>query len=118
MVTTAAQRRVEWRFPSRIGALRFAVARFLYGGRIGEGAGPDGPGRGARWTHAESALRRSLVPLSFAFDRVGAVSAALAHGARVQLDRPVLSVGNLGLGGTGKTPFVRWIARRLHESGR
>ena len=30
---------------------------------------------------------------------------------------PVLSVGNLTLGGTGKTPLVRWIARWFHERG-
>jgi len=28
---------------------------------------------------------------------------------------PVISVGNLSLGGTGKTPLVEWIARRLRE---
>lgn len=28
---------------------------------------------------------------------------------------PVISVGNLTLGGTGKTPLVEWIARRLRE---
>lgn len=28
---------------------------------------------------------------------------------------PVISVGNLTLGGTGKTPLVAWIARRLRE---
>ncbi len=31
---------------------------------------------------------------------------------------PVLSVGNLGVGGTGKTPLVAWLARRLRDAGR
>jgi tetraacyldisaccharide 4'-kinase len=31
---------------------------------------------------------------------------------------PVISVGNLTLGGTGKTPLVAWLARRLVELGR
>ncbi|MBS0190496.1 MAG: tetraacyldisaccharide 4'-kinase [Planctomycetes bacterium] len=35
----------------------------------------------------------------------------------VELDRPVISVGNLSVGGTGKTPAVRAIARTLLESG-
>jgi tetraacyldisaccharide 4'-kinase len=30
---------------------------------------------------------------------------------------PVLSVGNLSVGGTGKTPFAAWIARRLEQRG-
>lgn len=30
---------------------------------------------------------------------------------------PVLSVGNLTVGGTGKTPFVAWLAGRLRELG-
>jgi tetraacyldisaccharide 4'-kinase len=34
-----------------------------------------------------------------------------------QVGVPVLSVGNLTLGGTGKTPMVKWIARRLRERG-
>jgi tetraacyldisaccharide 4'-kinase len=29
---------------------------------------------------------------------------------------PVISVGNLTLGGTGKTPLVEWIARKLRQS--
>ncbi|MDA0999562.1 MAG: tetraacyldisaccharide 4'-kinase [bacterium] len=32
-------------------------------------------------------------------------------------ERPVVSVGNLVLGGTGKTPTVAWIARFLRERG-
>src|SRR4051812_31347131 len=31
---------------------------------------------------------------------------------------PVISVGNLTTGGTGKTPVVRWLAQRLREAGR
>jgi tetraacyldisaccharide 4'-kinase len=30
----------------------------------------------------------------------------------------VISVGNLTVGGTGKTPFVIWLASRLHEEGK
>jgi tetraacyldisaccharide 4'-kinase len=31
---------------------------------------------------------------------------------------PVISVGNITVGGTGKTPLVEWLARRLADSGR
>lgn len=31
---------------------------------------------------------------------------------------PVISVGNITTGGTGKTPLVVWLCRRLHEKGR
>jgi tetraacyldisaccharide 4'-kinase len=34
-----------------------------------------------------------------------------------QLDRPVVSVGNLRVGGSGKTPIVEYIARLLVERG-
>lgn len=33
------------------------------------------------------------------------------------LPRPVLSVGNITLGGTGKTPFVMWLGRHLIQDG-
>ncbi len=36
----------------------------------------------------------------------------------VRVDAPVLSVGNLSAGGSGKTPLVAWLARRLGEGGR
>ncbi len=34
-----------------------------------------------------------------------------------RLNRPVVSVGNLTLGGSGKTPLVAFIAERLHRRG-
>ena len=35
-----------------------------------------------------------------------------------RLDRPVISVGNLTTGGTGKTPLVEWIARVVAAEGK
>jgi len=35
-----------------------------------------------------------------------------------RLDAPVVSVGNLSAGGTGKTPMVAWVARELARRGR
>lgn len=36
----------------------------------------------------------------------------------VQLAKPVISVGNLTTGGTGKTPMIRWLAGWLRDEGR
>jgi len=35
----------------------------------------------------------------------------------VSLPVPVVVVGNLSVGGTGKTPLVIWVARFLHQQG-
>ncbi len=35
-----------------------------------------------------------------------------------RLSHPTISVGNITFGGTGKTPFVEWLARRLRFEGR
>lgn len=35
-----------------------------------------------------------------------------------KLDRPVISVGNMTVGGTGKTPLVEWVAKALASSGK
>lgn len=37
---------------------------------------------------------------------------------RHRLPCPVVSVGNLTVGGTGKTPMTMWVAQRLFEQGR
>ena len=35
----------------------------------------------------------------------------------IEIDRPVVSIGNLSTGGTGKTPTVIWMIERLEEAG-
>jgi tetraacyldisaccharide 4'-kinase len=35
-----------------------------------------------------------------------------------RLPRPVISIGNITTGGTGKTPMVRWLASHLRDQGR
>lgn len=56
----------------------------------------------------ERAYRFELDRRNRAFDRGTSVR---------QLDLPVISVGNLSVGGTGKTPMVRTIAQWLVEAG-
>lgn len=61
-----------------------------------------------------------LVPLSIAYGAAcGARRALYARRLRrtVRLARPVVVVGNLTVGGTGKTPLVCWLAGRLAERG-
>ena len=66
-------------------------------------------------------LRRALRPLSplyglAAWLRAYGYRAGLLHSRR--LPATVISVGNLTVGGTGKTPFVAWLADRLEREGR
>ena len=35
-----------------------------------------------------------------------------------KVSAPVISVGNITVGGTGKTPLVKWVAERLADNGR
>jgi tetraacyldisaccharide 4'-kinase len=63
---------------------------------------------------------RWLAPLGAAYGVVAAARvAAYRHGVcrRARLTGPVISVGNLSVGGTGKTPLVAWIAGALHAAG-
>ena len=76
----------------------------------------SGQRRGPRAAVLRLALRLAEFPYTLAvrwrnygYDR-GHISVARA-------EVPVISVGNLTLGGTGKTPLVAWIARWLRARG-
>ena len=61
-----------------------------------------------------------LAPLAWAYGGiVGARRRAYTRGwlHSARLDMPVIVIGNLTVGGTGKTPLVVWLAQRLAASG-
>jgi tetraacyldisaccharide 4'-kinase len=61
-----------------------------------------------------------LMPISIAYGAVyGTRRYVYAKRLRrsTRLDRPVIIVGNLSVGGTGKTPLVCWLVARLSEQG-
>ncbi|MAG55542.1 MAG: tetraacyldisaccharide 4'-kinase [Planctomycetes bacterium] len=62
-------------------------------------------------------LRGTLVPAAFVYGAVAAMRSAAQRRAPDRLAIPVISVGNPTVGGTGKTPFVRMLARRLVARG-
>jgi len=80
----------------------------------------------ARWWAGEggaagAALDVALAPAEWAFRGiVRARNAAFDRGAMRAEDAgvPVISVGNVGVGGAGKTPFAAWLVARLREWGR
>lgn len=70
--------------------------------------------RHAQW------LSLALLPLSWLFGLVVACRRfAYRSGLlpRVRLDRPVVVIGNISVGGTGKTPFTLWLAAQLQAKG-
>ena len=59
----------------------------------------------------------AAVPLSILFSSVVRVRNFLYEKGILRSEQPplhIISVGNLTVGGTGKTPFVLWLARLLH----
>src|SRR5271166_425685 len=66
-------------------------------------------------------VRLLLWPLSVLYG-VGARLRAWLYARRAlkqkRLNRPVISVGNLTVGGTGKTPMVIWLAERFLADGK
>jgi len=63
------------------------------------------------------AARLFLKPLTHIWRKGGQMRAQKGLNDYRSLDAPVISVGNITTGGTGKTPFVAWLARRLHAAG-
>lgn len=61
-----------------------------------------------------------LLPVSWLFRAVAAVRRQAYRNALLashRIARPVIVVGNLTVGGSGKTPFVIWLAGQLHAAG-
>lgn len=74
---------------------------------------------GQETTIRASSLRSLLFFLSI-FYRIGLAWKSRRWqrpGTVVKLSVPVISVGNLTTGGTGKTPVVQWVCRELRQQG-
>jgi len=68
-----------------------------------------------------SAVTLALTPLGQLYGVAMRARRALYRAGRFhthELGAPVISVGNLTMGGTGKTPLVEWIAQDLARTGR
>lgn len=73
----------------------------------------------AFWTRV-TWLTLLLLPLSLLFRAVVALRRGLYQLGllrSVRLPVPVIVVGNISVGGTGKTPLVLWLAARLRKAG-
>ncbi|HUQ47787.1 MAG TPA: tetraacyldisaccharide 4'-kinase [Gemmatimonadaceae bacterium] len=71
-------------------------------------------------TATDQLVRAALFPFAGLYGGLISVRGQLYdHGVlpSVQSSIPVISVGNLTVGGTGKTPVASWIAKRLSEKG-
>ena len=76
----------------------------------------SGRSRGLSATVLRSALRMCETPYAWAMRvRNHRYDRGLTETHRV--DVPVVSIGNLSLGGTGKTPLVLWVARYFRQRG-
>jgi tetraacyldisaccharide 4'-kinase len=71
------------------------------------------------WDHL-TPVSLALLPLSLLFCLVVGLRRLLYRAgilSRIRLDVPVIVVGNITVGGTGKTPLVLWITDLLKRSG-
>jgi len=66
-------------------------------------------------------VRSALLPLARLYGEGVAIRLALYRRGVLRVasaGRPVVSIGNVAAGGTGKTPFVRWLAGELLRRGK
>jgi tetraacyldisaccharide 4'-kinase len=71
--------------------------------------------------YGDSPLRWGLWPISVVYlglARLRRMAYRLGWRAVVEAPVPVIVVGNVSVGGTGKTPFVIWLADQLQQRGR
>ncbi len=77
--------------------------------------------RWSRFRKIQWALWPLLIPLSWLYAEGMKLRSELYRSGYLRIHRlpcPVISVGNLTIGGTGKTPTVIFLARILREAGR
>ena len=69
---------------------------------------------------AEHLAQRVLAPLAWGYGGITALRNALYDRGMLRSHQPplpALSIGNLSVGGTGKTPVAAWAASRLKAAG-
>ncbi len=67
--------------------------------------------------HPPFPIRQLLWPLALFWRAGGAWKRGWQTSRASRLATPVVSVGSLSMGGSGKTPFVLWLAGRLKQAG-
>ncbi|HEX2584466.1 MAG TPA: tetraacyldisaccharide 4'-kinase [Steroidobacteraceae bacterium] len=70
--------------------------------------------------YGKSRVAWLLLPLSWLYAVVISIRKTLYRVGilrSVKVSRPVIVVGNISVGGTGKTPLVIWLAKKLEEKG-
>ncbi len=73
------------------------------------------------WKWAQRYCPWVLQGIGIVYGGIGKVRRkAYQHGwlRQQHLSKPVVSIGNMTVGGTGKTPMVIWIAQHLHAKGK
>jgi tetraacyldisaccharide 4'-kinase len=78
---------------------------FIYPSGVGPAGNPD------------SKLSRCLLPISWVYGLAASLKRSWSSSRARRLSRPVLSIGNITCGGTGKTPTVEMVARDLLGMG-
>jgi tetraacyldisaccharide 4'-kinase len=76
----------------------------------------SGRRRGAAAASMRCLLRAAETPYTLAVNRRNRRYDS-GHAVVHRVDVPVISVGNVTLGGTGKTPMVKWLARWFSDRG-
>lgn len=78
------------------------------------------PAKAPRFWRSRSPAALALLPLTAVFAAIAALRRELFRIgvlARVRLPVPVIVVGNIAVGGSGKTPVVQWLVACLRDAG-
>ena len=69
------------------------------------------------WYQPKHIGRFFLLPLSYLYQLLSALNKQLKLSQQQKITLPVIVVGNISVGGTGKTPLVIYIAQQLQQQG-